>query len=235
METIKKGVSDEVRRPIKNSKIINTPAISKVASPKAGLNTKEGNLESVSSTSTEANIEKNTNEKSNQSPNLSSTSSKTVKNDQSTDFQRISKTTELCQKRPKTVLQCLLSRPLSSADAIVKMKSDQIRLKQMQKQKKIEEEQTAVARKRKEEYERKSKCPPPLPDALLELEKKSNMQNTEKKKTAKRASTRMFIKRPIIQELDEVPYELEFAVKLNPKLPNMFNKRLTYAAVYPTE
>lgn len=206
--------------PMKTAQNLNTPALSKSASPKPEA--EDSSILSSTETSSEKSAESN-----NQST--------PTKNNQTDNLQLLSKTTEARKKRSKSVLQCLLTRPLSSADAIVKMKSDRIRFKQMQKQKQIEEEQTAVARKRKEEYERKSKCPPPLPDALLELEKKSNTNNSEKKPTVKRASTRMFIKAPVIQELEEVPYELEFAVKLNPKLPNIFNKRMTYAAVYPKE
>ena len=228
-DEIDKNKNDSIT-PIKNARLLNTPAISKSASPKGKSSVNEESISNASSSvsTTEANPENDTDIKENKS-SPQSTPTKTINETQ------LSKTTDSRKKRPKTVLQCLLSRPLSSADAIVKMKSDQIRLKQIQKQKKIEEEQTAVARKRKEEYERKAKCPPPLPDALLELEKKSATQNTEKKQIQKRASTRMFIKKPIIQELEEVPYELEFAVKLNPKLPNIFNKRMTYAAVFPTE
>lgn len=135
--------------------------------------------------------------------------------------------------RPRTVLQCLLTRPLSSADSIVKKKSDHIRYKRMQRQKRIEEEQTAVARKRKEEFEKAANLPPPLPDALLELEMKNRPQNTVQQPPPKRSSTRMFIKQPVIQDLEQIPDELEIAAKLNPELPNVFKTRVTYKTLYP--
>ncbi|OHT03703.1 hypothetical protein TRFO_28838 [Tritrichomonas foetus] len=140
----------------------------------------------------------------------------------------------MTRDRPRSVLECLLTRPLSAADAIVKMKSDQIRMNQKLKIQKLEEEQTAVARKRKEEFEAASKKLPPLPDAVLEIDNKNKALNTiEKKPEKKRASTRMFIKAPVYQTLEEVPDNLEFAVKLNPNLPNVFTKRVSYRTMFP--
>lgn len=139
--------------------------------------------------------------------------------------------------RPNSVLQVLLARPLSAADATVQYKANRIRMAKIMKEKREMEEQTAIARKRKEEYEEAAnKRIAPMADGSRVLERSELMQRCVPAATPqpkKRPTTRMYVKMPIYTKSGYLTADEERAAKLNPELPPIFDVRLSHKTVYP--
>ena len=140
------------------------------------------------------------------------------------------------KNRPRTVLQCLLSRPLSSADASVQLRAEKIRKARELKLQREEEERTAAARKLKEEFDAKAAMKEaPMAEGFDYLSK--SMMRTDVKnddtKPQTRARSRMYIKKPIYTAKKELDEGEERAVKLNPHLPPIFKANVRYEIMYP--
>lgn len=140
------------------------------------------------------------------------------------------------KNRPKTVLQCLLTRPLSSADAAVKLRAEKIRKARETKLQREEEERAAAARKLREEFDAKAAMKEaPMAEGFDYLGK-SMLRNQTPNEVARpqtRARSRMYIKRPVYTEKKELEEGEQRAVQLNPNLPPVFKSNVSYEIMYP--
>jgi hypothetical protein len=138
------------------------------------------------------------------------------------------------QSRPSSVLQYLLTRPPSAADAIVRCRADKIRKEREAKKKKEEEEQTAVARRRKEEFEEALKSRQlPLADFLVRGSKSQMNIGPPPRKEANFAC-KMFIKIPTYTENDGLADPEKIVAKQSPDLPTTaLRRRMERKTVHP--
>ena len=131
------------------------------------------------------------------------------------------------RSRPKSILQSLIERPLSSADIDVKKKARMIHVQsELKKQKEIEE-QTAISRKRKEEFEAAANIKiAPFSEALDFLNKNKPLNTTKnrEKLNLKRPNTRMFVKRSLYKKAEYLIQEEKLMSTLNPELPPIFSR-----------
>lgn len=138
--------------------------------------------------------------------------------------------------RPKTMLQCLLMRPLSEADMIVQKKAEKIKKEMELRQQKEEEERTAAARKLKEEFEQAATVRvAPIPDGLdyLGMSMRRNEVPVVEKASKPRSRSRMYIKKPFFDEKRVMTEAEERAMVMNPRMPQVFNASLRLQPVFP--
>ena len=138
--------------------------------------------------------------------------------------------------RPKTVLQALLSRPLSDADLIVQKKAERIKRQMELKQQREEEEQTAAARKLKEEFERAAASrEAPIADGLdfLGMSLRRNQKPKIEKPVKPRARSRIYIKKSFVDERSVMSEDDEQAMRMNPLMPPVFKSSLRMQPVFP--
>jgi hypothetical protein len=135
--------------------------------------------------------------------------------------------------RPSSVLQYLLARPPSAADAIVARHADDIRRARELRRRKQEEEETAVARRRKEEFEEAARSRQlPLADALTRGTQRQAIAD-QRPRTEARA-WQLFLKIPEFRVNDGLSDEEKLFVKQNPGIPTMsLTRRVSLKVVHP--
>lgn len=137
------------------------------------------------------------------------------------DRPKIQKKRETLQskpKRPQSILQQLMERPLSAADAVIVRKANRIRAQTALKQ-----QRTEVVEQKEVKKERTM----PLPDCLMvgvrkqqESQPKEVINEVPKRKTY----SRMYIKRPVYTKTTELSDNDQKLIKLSPDLPPIFSR-----------
>ncbi|EAY21146.1 Leucine Rich Repeat family protein [Trichomonas vaginalis G3] len=123
-------------------------------------------------------------------------------------------------RRPQSILQHLMERPPSAADAVIIRKANKIRAQTALKQQRdVVEEKPVVVQQRTM----------PLPDCLtIGLRKQPKEEEEQKDKTTeiprRKTYSRMYIKRPVYTKTSELSDNDQKLIKLNPDLPPIFTQ-----------
>jgi hypothetical protein len=137
--------------------------------------------------------------------------------------------------RPRSVLETLLTRPLSAADSVIKERSRRIREKRIMEARREEEEATAIARKRKEDFERAALVKvAPMPDGLDYLGKALHKEEAKQEARPKthQSFLRMYLVQPVFTDAVELTDGERRCLQFNPRLPPIF-RRVEHEKKYP--